>query len=143
MLLRQFRRSLQMKTIITNAPCALQFPYSHSIFSRKGWMLIRHIQRSWKKQQKMFENLYKKSYNNWPMMRLIQSESKTGIYRISSNNKLDGIYGGQQSQHNSLASFYDNAQNFLLNFLMYVQIVSTDIYMATQNCIQNTTTLQS
>ena len=22
------------------------YPYSHSIFSRKGWMLIRHIQRS-------------------------------------------------------------------------------------------------
>ena len=30
-------------------------------------------------------------------------------------------------------------QDFLLNFLMYVQIASTDIYMATQNCIQNHT----
>ena len=28
-------------------------------------------------------------------------------------------------------------QNDLLNFLMYVQIASTDSYMATQNCIQN------
>ena len=35
------------------------------------------------------------------------------------------------SQHNSLTSFDDDAEN-LLNFLMYVQIASTDIYMATQ-----------
>ena len=35
---------------------------------------------------------------------------------------------------NSLTSFDDDAENFLLNFLMYVQIASTDIYMATQNC---------
>ena len=39
-------QKVQMKKIITNAPCTLWFPYSHSIFSRKGWMLIRHIQHS-------------------------------------------------------------------------------------------------
>ena len=31
-------------------------------------------------------------------------------------------------QHNSLTSFDDDAEDFLRNFLMYVQIASTDIY---------------
>ena len=35
---------------------------------------------------------------------------------------------------NSLRSFDDDAEDFLLDFQMYVQIASTDIYMATQNC---------
>ena len=43
---------------------------------------------------------------------------------------------------NSLTSFDDDAENFLLNFLMCVQVASTDIYMATQYCIQNTASLQ-
>ena len=58
-------------------------------------------------------------------MSFIQSESETRIYRISSDNKLDDMYGGQLSQHNSLTSFDDDAENVLLNFLMYVQIAST------------------
>ena len=32
---------------------------------------------------------------------------------------------------------------FLLNFLMNVQIASTDMYMATQNCLQNRASLQN
>ena len=70
-------------------------------------------------------------------MSFIKNGNKTEIYRISCCNKLDGMYGGQLSQYNSLASFNDDAENCLLNFLMYMQIASTDIYMATQNCIQN------
>ena len=62
---------------------------------------------------------------------------------ISSGNKLDGMYGGYLSQHNSLTSFNYNAENFLLNFLMHVRIACEDIYMATQTCIQNTASLQN
>ena len=76
------------------------------------------------------------------MMSFIQSGSETRICRISSDNKLDDMYGGQLSQHNSLTSSNDDAENFLLNFPMYVEIASADIYMATQNCIQNTGSLQ-
>ena len=65
------------------------------------------------------------------------------IYRISSDNKLDSMYGGKLSQRNSLTCFDDHAEFFLFNFVMYMQIASTDIYMATQNCIQNTASLQS
>ena len=118
-----------MKKIITSAPCALQFPYSDSIFSRKGWMLVRNIQRSYKKKHRTFLNLYGERCNNWPMMSFIQSGSETRIYRIFSDNKLDGMYVGQLSQHNSLTSFDDDAESFLLNFLMYVQVASTDIYI--------------
>ena len=74
------------------------------------------------------------------MMSYKQSGIETRIYRIFSDNKLDGMYVGQLSQHNSLTSFDDDVENVLLNFLM---ISSTDIYMATQNCIQITTSLQN
>ena len=43
----------------------------------------------------------------------------------------------------SLTSFDNEAENFLLSFLMYVEIASTDIYVAPQNCIQNTASLQN
>ena len=43
----------------------------------------------------------------------------------------------------TLTSFDDEAEHFLLNFLMYMQIASTNIYMATQNCVQNTASLQN
>ena len=76
------------------------------------------------------------------MMIFIQSGSETKIYRISSDNKLDSKYGDELSQHNSLTSFDDDAENFLLNFLIYMQIASTDIYMTTQYCMQNTASLQ-
>ena len=77
------------------------------------------------------------------MMSFIQSEIETRIYRISSGNKLDDMHGGQLSQRNPVTPFDDDAENFLLNFLMYAQIASSDIYMATQNCIQNTASLQN
>ena len=54
------------------------------------------------------------------MMSFIKSGSETRIYRISSGNKLDGIYDGRLSQHNSLTFFDDDTENILLNFLMYV-----------------------
>ena len=58
------------------------------------------------------------------------SGSETGIYRIFGDNKLDDMsVVGQLSQHNSLTSFDDDAESFLLNFLMYVQVASTDIYI--------------
>ena len=47
------------------------------------------------------------------------------------------------SQHNSLISVDDDVEIFLLNFLIYLQIASTDIYMASQNCIQNAASLQN
>ena len=72
------------------------------------------------------------------MMSFMQGGIETRIYRIFSDNKLDGMYVGQLSQHNLLTSFDDDAENVLLNFLM---ISSTDIYMAIQNCIQNTASL--
>ena len=53
------------------------------------------------------------------------------------------MYGGYLSQRNSLTSFDDDAENCLLIFLMYVEIASTDIYMAAENCIQNTASLQN
>ena len=77
------------------------------------------------------------------MMSFIQSGSETRIYRIFSGNNLDGICDGWLSQHNSLTSFDDDAEIFLLNFLMCVQIASRDICMTTQNCIQNTVSLQN
>ena len=76
-------------------------------------------------------------------MSFIKNRNKTEIYRISCCNKLDGMYGGQLSQYNSLTSFNDDAENCFLNFLMYMQIASTDIYMATQNYMQNTASLQN
>ena len=59
------------------------------------------------------------------MMSLIQSGSDTRIYRISSENKLDGMYGAQPSRHKSLTSFDDDAESFP----MYVQIASTYGYL--------------
>ena len=70
------------------------------------------------------------------MMSFIESGSETRTYRISSGNKLYVMYGGLLPQHNSLTSFDGDAENFLLKFLMYVQIASTDVSMATQNWIQ-------
>ena len=75
-----------------------------------------------KETAKKIKNLYRKSYNNWTMMSLIQSGSDT---RISSENKLDGVYSGQPSQHKSLTSFDDDAESFP----MYVQIASTYGYL--------------
>ena len=63
------------------------------------------------------------------MMSFIQSGSETGIYRTFGDNKLDGMYVGYLSQHNSLTAFDDDTEIFLLNFLMYVQVASTNIYI--------------
>ena len=56
---------------------------------------------------------------------------------------ITSMYGGYLSQRNSLTSFDDDAENCLLIFLMYVEIASTDIFMAAENCIQNTASLQN
>ena len=68
-------------------------------------------------------------------MGFIQSGSETRIYRIFIDNKLDDLYIGQLSQHNSLTSFDYDAQNVLLTFddeaenvlLNFLMISSTDI----------------
>ena len=49
------------------------------------------------------------------MMSFIKSGSETRIYRISSGNKLDGIYDGRLSQHNSL-TFFDDDTKFFTQF---------------------------
>ena len=51
------------------------------------------------------------------------------------------MYDGWLSQHNSITSFDEDAENFLINFLMYVQIAGRDICKTIQNCIQNTASL--
>ena len=73
------------------------------------------------------------------MMSFIQNGNETRIYRIFSGNKLDGMYCGQLSQHNSLTSFDDKAETFF----MYVQMDSTDICMTAQSCMQNTASVQN
>ena len=62
------------------------------------------------------------------------------MFRISSGNKLDNMDGGKLSEHTSLTSLDDKAEGFLLNFPMHVQIA---IYLAIQNCMQNTAGLQN
>ena len=62
-------------------------------------------------------------------MSFIQSGSETRICRISSDDKFNGIYGDQLSQHNSWTSFDDDRGKFLSNFLMYVYIAGIDIYI--------------
>ena len=49
-------------------------------------------------------------------MSLIQSGSEPGSYRIFGDYKLDGMDVGKLSQHNSLTSFADDEEIFLLNF---------------------------
>ena len=60
-------------------------------------------------------------------MSFIKSGSETRIYRIFSDNKLDGMYVGYLSQHNSLTSFDDDVENVLLNLIMISSTDSTDI----------------
>ena len=45
-------------------------------------------------------------------MGFIQTGSDTRIYRISSDNKLNGMYGGLLYQYNSWKSSDDDAENF-------------------------------
>ena len=42
-----------------------------------------------------------KKVQYWPKMSFIQSGSETRIYRIPSDIKLNGMYGGQLFQYNS------------------------------------------
>ena len=49
------------------------------------------------------------------MMSFIQSGSEARIYRISSDDKLDSIYGGLVPQQNSLTSFDDDVENVCAN----------------------------
>ena len=100
-LLRQLRKSLQMKKIIANAPSALYFAQpQHIINNNKKGYLLGHPRCS-KKLQKSFEILDRKRNNNWPMMSFIHSfiHSEIRIQRISSDdNKLDGIDSYNQPQ---------------------------------------------
>ena len=89
-LLRQLRRFLRMKKIITNPPCVLQFAsQAKNIINniKKGW-LLRHLRRTNKKK---LQNLHRKRSNDWPMMSFIHSGNKIIIYRDSRGNKLDGV----------------------------------------------------
>ena len=46
------------------------------------------------------------------MMNFKRSRSEIRIYKIFSDNKLDGMYVGELYQHNSLISFSDDAEIF-------------------------------
>ena len=47
------------------------------------------------------------------MMSFIQRGSETRIYRIFSDNNLDGMYVGYLSLHNTLTSLDDDADVFI------------------------------
>ena len=81
-----------MQCIIKNAPCA--FRYSNSIFSRKRLDVNKGHPASLKEAAEEILKFVQKRCNNWPMMCFLQSGSETRIYRIFSNNKLGGMYGG-------------------------------------------------
>ena len=81
MLLRQLRRSLQIKKIITNSPCVLQFAAQskHIINNSEiGW-LLGHLWRRSKRSK------------SWLVMTFIHSASEIRVYRVSSGNKFDGV----------------------------------------------------
>ena len=72
-------------------------------------------------------------------MRFIQSGNEARVYRTSSNNKLARwhVWWLAVSGY-SWTSFDDDAEIFLLSFLIYAEIANTDIFMTTQHCTQNT-----
>ena len=81
-----------MKSTITNAPCVILFALVTAYSVEKGGSYRTHLAQL-KKLQMTFQNLYMKSYKNWPMMSFIHSESKTTTYRITIDKKLDGTNG--------------------------------------------------
>ena len=72
-----------MKKIIANAPCAIQLIQQKKLDVNK------------EPPAKLKETV------DWLMMSFIQSGSETRIYRIFSDIKLNGMYGGQLSQYSS------------------------------------------
>ena len=88
MLLGQLRRSLQIKKIITNAPRVSQFAAQPSyIINNSRNVYYKEISGVSKKLQ----ILHRKRGNNGPIMSFIHSGSEIRIFRVSSDNKLDGI----------------------------------------------------
>ena len=87
-LLRQLRRWLQIKKIITNAPCALQFAAQPSLSSVTVKRLLTGAPPAIKKTP---QKSHRKRNNNWPMMSFIHSGSEIRNYRASSDSKLDGV----------------------------------------------------
>ena len=73
-LLRQSRRSLQIKKIITDGLCVLQFAAQpkHIIINNKSVWLLGHLRH------------IKKRSNNWPVMSFTHGASEIRIYRVSS-----------------------------------------------------------
>ena len=87
---RKLRRLLQMKEIITYAPCLLQFAQlQHIEKSRNGkdCLIITHPAQL-KKTQKTFQNFSRKRGSNWPIRSFVHSGSETRIYRIP-RGKMD------------------------------------------------------
>ena len=115
-LLRQLRRSFQIKKIITNAPCVLQFAAQPKhIFnnSEKSYWDTSGVSEK-------LQKLHRKRSNNQPVMRFTHSVSEIRIYRVFSGNKLDGV---------QLASFHFKTKSirskaiFLRIFFLKLQII--------------------
>ena len=86
--LRQLRKSLQIKKIITNAPCVLEF----AVHPKQLSITVKRVgYRDTSTISKELQRLHRKSSNNWSVMIFIHSASEIRIYRTSSGNKLDGV----------------------------------------------------
>ena len=76
-LLRQFRRSLQIKKIITNALRVLQFAEQPKYISQKQGEKVGYLlTRTPPAQLKMLQKLHRKRSNNWTMVSFIHNGSK-------------------------------------------------------------------
>ena len=62
------------------------------------------------------------------MMSFIHSGSEVRIDKISSGNNLDEVRRHKPLMKNNLISFDSEAENILHSILIYLQIVSTNIY---------------
>ena len=82
MLLRQFRRLLQIRKIITNAPCVLQFAEQPSINNSEKRLVTRTPPTQLKKLQK----LHRKKSNNWHMVSFIHNESEITTSKAKAQN---------------------------------------------------------
>ena len=62
------------------------------------------------------------------MMSFIHSGSEVRIDKVSSGNNLDEVRRHKPLMKNNLISFDSEAENILHSILIYLQIVSTNIY---------------
>ena len=76
------------------------------------------------------------------MIGFIWSGSEPRIYKISSGNKFNGMSGDYFSENHFIIFWWWRIK-FFIRFSKVLQRASTDIYMATQNWIQNTTSPQN